>query len=180
VMLNRVAGRRARGGNCNGPAVIGEFVQDIPTNFIMQFRGPQGEIIADAPVAVLWADVQPDSWYGKHYTNQACQAYTTDRNGEVRADRFLFARDGRLVHTYGHANSVPLLRVTHAGRDYFAFFEVSELNMLATVTNARTATPTVTITLPLRTGAPTPMEPTADRIPIPPWRTRTPFAVPPG
>jgi len=176
MMLNRVAGRRARGGNYNGPSVIGEFLQEIPTNFVLRFRGPHDEIIAAAPVAVFWANQMPDTWYGKSYTNALCRAYTTDANGEVRADRFLFARDGRIVHTYGYANSVPLLRVTQAGRDYFAFLEVSELNMLANTTNA--PAPVVTITLPLRTGPPTPLAPEAGRIAMPPWRTVTPFAAP--
>ena len=36
VMLNRIAGRRARGGNYNAPSVIGEFLQEIPERFCLR------------------------------------------------------------------------------------------------------------------------------------------------
>ena len=173
VMLNRVAGRRARGGNYNGPEVIGEFLQDIPEHFIVRFRGPHDEIISNAAVKIYWAGRHEGDWYGKTYDNIPDREYSTDANGDLTADKFLFSPDGKIVHTYGWANSKPLVRIDFNGKSYYLFLEISELNIIANTTSQDV--PVLDMTVPLRTGNPEPLDPSYGRYPLADWRTVTPF-----
>jgi hypothetical protein len=173
VMLNRVAGKRARSGNYNGPAVIGEFLQDIPEKFKVRFTGPEGEVLAGAPVTVYWATRQEGNWYGKTYDNTPDRTYTTDAQGCITADKTLFSDSGRITHTYGWANSVPVIRIDYKGQSYYLFLEVSELNIMATVSKG--TEPVIDMRVPLRTGDPQPIDRAHGRDILPDWRTVAPF-----
>lgn len=173
VMYNRVAGKRARGGNCNSPAVIGEFLQDIPDVFKIRFSGLDGDVLAACPVKVYWATRQEGNWYGKTYDNTPDRTYTTDARGCISADKTLFSDSGKITHTYGWANSVPLIRIDHKGQSYFLFLEVSELNIRANTSHA--AAPVIDMTVPLRTGDPQPLDRAYGRDIIPDWRAVAPF-----
>jgi hypothetical protein len=172
-MFNRVAGKRARGGNYNSPAVIGEFLQDIPETFQVRFTGPNGEILAGAPVSVYWATRQEGSWYGKTYDNTPDRTYATDTRGCITADKTLFSDSGRITHTYGWANSVPIIRIDYSGQSYYLFLEVSALNIMANT--AKDAEAILDMPVPLRTGDPQPLAPDYGRDTLPPWRTVAPF-----
>ncbi len=126
---NRVAGKRARGGNCNGPSVIGEFLQDIPARLVYEFVDPNGQPLADAEVWGYRARGTGKDWYTKVFEDPAGVKGRTDARGRVVFDRTLFAEDGKIVHTYGASNAVVLLRVTHGGQHYFLFEEVTDANI---------------------------------------------------
>ncbi len=129
LMLNRVAGRRARGGNCNSPTVIGEFLQEIPERIVYAFTDQHGNPLAGADLYVYQARRHEPDWYGKAYAEPPDILTQTDERGRVSFDRTLFSKDGRIIHGWGHANSVVLMRITHAGRHYFLFEEVSDCNL---------------------------------------------------
>jgi hypothetical protein len=172
-MYNRVAGQRARGGNYNSPSVIGEFLQDIPETFKIRFTGPRGELVASAPVNVYWATRQEGTWYGKIYDNTPDRTYTTDKDGCLTADKMLFSDTGKITHTYGWANSVPIIRIDYNGQSYYLFLEVSELNILANT--SKDPEPVIEMTVPLRTGDPQPLARDYGRDKIPAWQTVAPF-----
>jgi hypothetical protein len=175
VMLNRIAGQRAQGGNCNGTCRIGSYIQDIPKQFKIEFVGPNGEVLANDPVKVYWAGPK-DEWYGKLYDNTVDREFTTDANGCITTDRMFFAADGKLIHTYGHSNLVTIVRIDHAGQTYYIFLEVPEVNMLANT--SKDPVPVLRKVVPLRTGEPTPLPADYDRRRAPDWHTRTLFDVP--
>lgn len=126
---NRVAGKRARGGNCNGPTVIGEFLQDIPKKLVYVFVDQDGKPLAGADVWAYQAQGTGKDWYTKVYADPAGVQASTDAQGRVELDRTLWSRDGKIRHTFGHSNAVALVRVTHDGRHYFLFEEVSDANI---------------------------------------------------
>jgi hypothetical protein len=175
VMLNRVAGQRAQGGNCNGTSRIGSYLQDMPKQFKIAFVGPSGEALANDPVKVYWAQPR-DEWYGKLYDNTVDREFTTDSNGCITTDKTFFAADGKIVHTYGHSNVVTIVRVDHESRTYYIFLEATEVNMLANV--SKEPVPLLRKVVPLRTGEPRPLPPDYDRRRAPDWHTRTLFEVP--
>jgi hypothetical protein len=160
LMYNRVAGQRARGGNYNGPTVIGEFLQDIPDTFYLQFLSTNNVPLKKASVKVYWATRDEGSWYGKFYDNEVDKEYTSNAKGIVKADKFLFAEDGKIIHTYGHANGVPIIRVDYNGETYFTFLEVSTLNMIANSPQKK-GVPIIKLRIPLRKKGekPTPPSP---------------------
>ncbi|MBN2447058.1 MAG: hypothetical protein JXO22_10045 [Phycisphaerae bacterium] len=126
---NRVRGQRARGGNCNAPKTIGEFLQDIPERVVLDFVDTEGEPLANAEVWVYRARGTGVDWYSKKYVDEPDLRTKADKNGRVVFDRTLWAEDGKIIHTYGHSNSVALLRVTYNGQHYFLFEEVTDANL---------------------------------------------------
>ncbi|HOM72004.1 MAG TPA: hypothetical protein PLP86_07135 [Armatimonadota bacterium] len=126
---NRVAGKRARGGNCNAPATIGEFLQEIPERLIYQFFDTEGNPLADADIWVYRARGTGKDWYTKVYEDTPGVKARTDAEGRVVLDKTMFAEDGRIRHTYGFSNSVVLVRVTYKGQHYFLFEEITDPNL---------------------------------------------------
>ena len=126
---NRVAGRRGRGGNCNSPPNIGEFLQDIPARLVYEFVDEKGRPLSGAEVQVHRARGTGNGWYTKRYVNEPDLVTQADERGRVTFDRTLFAADGVIRHTYGVSNGVVLVRVTYEGRHYYLFEEVTDPNI---------------------------------------------------
>jgi len=158
---NRVSGWRARGGNCNSPPTIGEFLQDIPTRLIFEFTGDDGRPLAGAVVYAYRARGTGKDWYAKVYEDPPDVQATADDRGRVTFDRTLWAADGRIVHTFGHSNGVVLLRVTYGGQHYFLFEEVTDANLAYNLGHRDEYV--FARRLELRTGPPRPEEWRADR-----------------
>lgn len=156
LMLNRVTGKRARGGNCNSPSVIGEYLQEIPAKLVYVFTDAEGQPLANADVWAYQARPDPQAWYGKIYADPPDVQTRADAQGRATFDRTLFARDGKIVHTFGHANSVVLLRVTHEGQHYYLFEEVSDCNMAYALGQREEAV--FSRKVRLRAGEPSPAE----------------------
>ena len=175
VMLNRVAGQRAQGGNTNGTSRCGAYLQDIPKQFRIKFVGPKGEVLANDPVKLYWAAPQ-EGWYGKLYDNEADRQYQTDADGAITVDPTFFSKDGKIIHTWGHSNAVPIVRIDHQGKTYYVFLEVSEVNMLANT--SKDPIPTLVEEIPLRDGEPTPLPADYRRVGVPDWRLRTAWEPP--
>jgi hypothetical protein len=151
-----VKGQRARGGNCNAPATIGEFLQDIPDKLVYEFIDKEGKPLANARVSVYRARGDGTRWYGKQYPAEPDVKKMTDQNGCVCFDRTLWSEDGKIRHTYGHSNAVALLQLTYRGRHYFLFEEVTDANLAYNFGHRDTYTFTRQITL--RQGEPSPEE----------------------
>lgn len=126
---DRVRGQRARGGACNSPPTIGEFLQDIPDKCIYQFVDTERRPLAGAEVLVYRSQPLGKHWYTKVYEDKPELRFTADAEGRIEADRHLWSEDGRIRHTFGHSNGVALLRVIHEGRSYFLFEEVTDANL---------------------------------------------------
>ncbi len=173
AMWNRIAGQRAQGGNQNGTSNIGVYLQDIPKKFKIKFVGPNGEVLADDPVRVYWAAPKENEWYAKLYDNIPDYRDRTDSNGCITTDATFFAADGKIIHTWGHSNAVPIVRIDHNGKTYYVFVEVSQVNMLRET--SKEEVPMLTVTVPLRDGEPTPLPADYGRYTLPDWRLRTPF-----
>lgn len=126
---NRRAGWRARGGNCNSPPTIGEFLQDIPTRCIYKYVDQAGNPLANADVRIYQARGTGKDWYSKLYPAEPDLRATTASDGTLILDRTLWSADGVIRHTYGHANGVALVQVIHDGQHYFLFEEVTDANI---------------------------------------------------
>lgn len=153
---NRRAGWRARGGNCNGPPTIGEFLQDIPKRLIYQYVDQDGEPLAGADIWVYQARGTGKDWYSKKYPAEPDIRKRTDADGKVEFDRKLWSADGRIRHTYGHSNGVALVHVIHEGQHYFLFEEVTDANIAYNLGHPDEYT--FTRQIELRDGAPSPDE----------------------
>lgn len=176
VMLNRVAGVRPTKGNANGSSDIGAYLYDIPKSFKIKFTGPNGETLANDPVKVYWAGPKDNEWYGKFYDNVVDREFTTDSEGCITTDITFFDKNGKIIHTYGYANTVPIVRVDHLGKTYYIFIEVSQVNMIYNL--SKDPVPTLTVEVPLRDGEPTPLSIDYGRRILPDWRLRNQFDMP--
>ncbi len=125
--LNRIGGQRARCGNMNAPCNIGEYLQDLPENNHILFVDPFGHPRVGADVRVYRATSGP-GWYGKTFDNTPDLFFTTDANGYAHLPRNPF-RNGPILHTYGEANSVVILRIAHLGYVWYEFLEAAAFNI---------------------------------------------------
>ncbi len=125
----RVKGWRARGGNCNAPPVIGEFLNDLPTKMVYQYEDQNGRRLAGAEVWVYRAEGDGTSWYGKVFDDTPDIKTTTNAEGHAVFDGTLFSADGRITHTYGCSEGVVIVRVTCDGKHYFTFEECTDPNI---------------------------------------------------
>lgn len=126
--LERVAGKRARGGNMNAPSVIGEYLNDLPEQNIIEFILPTGEPATGATVKIWQAQPKQGDWYGKIYEGKPTITLIADDRGKVALGKNPFWAD-RIPHTYGHAASVLLMAITHNGSHYIHFQEVTDFNI---------------------------------------------------
>jgi len=154
LMLNRIAGKRARKGNYNAPGVIGEYLQEIPSRLTYEFVSAQGKPLANADVWIYQATPQRPSWYGKTFEDKPAIKEQTDARGRVTLDRTMFAPDGRIIHTWGHSNGVVLVRITFKGQHYYLFEEVTDANIAYNLGERDHAV--FRRTIKLRTGDPSP------------------------
>lgn len=138
-------------GNMNSPWDIGVFMQDLPTNNYIQFVDQVGKSLSGAQVYVYQSGYEGQSWYGKKFDNVADYTLTADATGTVKLPKNPFGTS--IVHTWGHANSVMILKVRYGGQLYFMFQEVTDFNMAywsGNTVNAYYIRP-----IDLRSGAPT-------------------------
>ncbi|MBI9017973.1 MAG: PQQ-binding-like beta-propeller repeat protein [Phycisphaerae bacterium] len=126
--LNLIAGQRAKCGNCNAPCNIGVFLQDLPQNNHVRFVDQGGKPWAGANVRIYEAEAGP-GWYGKTIDNTWDQQYGTDENGYIHLPRNPFNPGGNIIHTYGNANSVMVLRIGFGEQIWYRVMEVSDFNM---------------------------------------------------
>lgn len=127
--LNLIAGHRATYGNYNAPGNIGVFMQDLPSQNYLVIKDDVGNVLSGADVKVFRANPQAGVWYGKYYDNIPDLHVTADSNGVVALSRCPFSATGTIVHTYGHSNSVLIIRAEHAGKIGYGFLEVTAFNM---------------------------------------------------
>jgi len=125
--LNLIAGNRAVCGNYNSPCNIGAFLQDLPQNNHLQILDGFGRPRSGANVRVYQAAAGP-GWYGKTIDNTYDLEFVTDAQGFAHLPRNPFT-GGDIIHTYGQANGVMVLRIAHAGRVWYRFLEVTEFHM---------------------------------------------------
>lgn len=126
---NRVAGRRARGGNCNAPETIGEFLQDIPKELTLQFVDQTGQPLADAEIRVYRARGNGKDWYAKVYPTEPDVVGKPDGEGRYVTNSTLWAEDGKIRHSFGFSNAVAFIQLTYRGQHYFLFEEVTDANI---------------------------------------------------
>jgi len=129
MCYERVRGWRARGGNCNGPPNIGEFLNDFPAQMVYQYKDQNGRPLAGAGVWVYQAKGDGMSWYGKVFEDAPAIKTKTDSKGRVLFDRTLFSADGMVQHGYGWSEGVVIVRITFKGKHYFTFEECTGPNI---------------------------------------------------
>jgi len=127
--MNLIVGHRAILGNYNAPGNIGEFMQDLPLQNQLLLKDDQGNILSNADVKVYRAIPQAGVWYGKYYDNIPDLQLSAGGNGLVSLGHCPFSSTGTIVHTYGHSNSILIIRVEHAGKIGYGFLEVTAFNM---------------------------------------------------
>lgn len=124
----RVAGRRARGGNMNSPSVIGEWLEtDVPARSRFRFLLPDGRPAAGAELLIWHARPREGDWYGKTYTGEPDRRLRLGDDGEIAFEGLPYPKPIR--HTYGHANTVNLCVVRHRDRIYVHFMEISDFHL---------------------------------------------------
>ncbi|MCA1948144.1 MAG: hypothetical protein LDL56_07715 [Armatimonadetes bacterium] len=124
----RVAGKRARGGNTNSPSVIGEWLKtDLPRRTAWRFLLPDGTPASGARVWIWRAQPDPSAWYGKRFEGDPDLRLRLDADGRVAFDGTPFPKEIR--HTFGEANTVLLFLVRTPQGDFVHFQEISDLNL---------------------------------------------------
>jgi photosystem II stability/assembly factor-like uncharacterized protein len=128
---NRIAGQRPVCGNYTAPCNLGEYLNDIPDNNLVEVRWPDGSVIPTALVEAYQArpyDPHP-TWYGKSYTNTADLVLVTDSSGRASLGAFPLGSAPPVAHGYGFSNAVLLLKIVADGRLGVQFLEVTRLNL---------------------------------------------------
>ena len=126
--LNLIAGERALCGNYNASCNIGVFLQDLPEHNHVRFVDTEGNPWVGAEVKLYRSTAGP-GWYGKTIDNTADAQYYSDGDGYVHLPKNPFNPGGKIIHTYGHANSVFVFRVSYGEQVWYRFTEVSDYNM---------------------------------------------------
>jgi hypothetical protein len=125
---NRIAGRRARKGNQNGPDDIGDYLrEDLPERNHVRFTDRNGSPLAGATVEIHQARGNQDEWYGKIYPQTPDLTFVTDADGWIVLPQNPFGTP--LKHGYSHANSVLLFVVNAGGTVRTALQEVTDFNL---------------------------------------------------
>ncbi len=186
---NRIIGQRPVCGNYNAPCNIGEYLNDIPEENVLEIRNLQGVPISWAQVEVYQANPFP-IWYGRYFDGTPDIIKTAGSAGRVDLGSFPFGYGDTIEHTWGISNALILIKITSGGEMVYRFFEVTQSNeaywsgdvqtAVYTITadlpfsEAPTHTPTPTIT-PILTNTPTP---TITSTPTAPPLTNTPTITP--
>lgn len=128
--MNLIAGHRAVCGNMNAPCNIGVYIQDLPAeNVLKVVEENTGNVCVNANVKFYQASALAGHWYGKKYDNIPDIEMNTDANGQLLMGHCPFSSDGTIVHTYGNANGLLILRIEYDGNIYYRFLESSEFNL---------------------------------------------------
>ncbi len=121
---NRIAGRRAKGGNYNAPSSIGEWLNtDLPETNVVTIVDHLGNPIPGADVKI-YQSTGASGWYAKDYDNIPDYEFVTDADGTIRLPRNPFGTT--IVHGYGNANGVLIFRIEVDGETYYRFHEVTK------------------------------------------------------
>lgn len=126
---NYIAGKRARGGNYNAPTVIGEYLQLHPEKNTFTFTDEKGNPLAGAEIWIYRSIGTGTGWYDKNYDNKVDYKTTLDEKGQTDLPWTIFSEEGRIIHTYGNANSKVIVRINYQGKVGFEFIECSDFNM---------------------------------------------------
>ncbi len=129
LLWNRIAGQRARGGNYNSPEVIGEYLQEHPEKNTFTFVDKEGTPLVNAGIWIYRTVGSGKAWYDKTFDNVVDLKFTLDDRGMVDLPWTIFSDDGTIVHTFGKANGIVLVRVNDRDRIGFEFIEVSGFNV---------------------------------------------------
>ena len=142
---NRIAGQRPVCGNFNAPCNIGEYLNDIPQQNILELRRQNGEALVGARVQVHQGKPFP-VWYGKVFLNTPDAIAFSDAAGHVGLGPTPFG--GSVTHTWGHSNAELLLVISSGGETVYRFFEVTEPNEAYWAGHTLSATYVITTALP--------------------------------
>jgi len=125
---NRIAGKRPVCGNYNAPCNVGEYLNDIPADNIVELRWPDGKVIPDARIEVYQARPFPIA-YGKTYLSSPDFVVVTDEGGRASLGAFPFGKKPPIIHGYGHSNAVLLLKIVAQNKVGVVFLEVTDFNI---------------------------------------------------
>jgi hypothetical protein len=124
---NRIAGQRACCGNSNAPSNLGEYLNDMPQQNVVEVRDDAGRPLVGARVEVYRAKPFP-AWYGKVYWRKPDAVHWTDDRGRARLGRNPFTGGADVTHGYGHSDAVVLLGISSDERTTYRFLDVTEAN----------------------------------------------------
>ncbi len=136
---NRIAGQRPCCGNANAPANIGEYLNEIPAENIIELRGSDGLPIPGARLEIYRARPLP-VWYGKVFMNTPDAVYQTDALGQVHLQSDLFSGEETITHQHGHSNALVLLKFSGPGWDAYRFLDITQANIAYWSGDSETAT----------------------------------------
>jgi hypothetical protein len=139
---NRIAGQRPKCGNANAPCNLGEYLVEIPSQNILRLTWSDQSLAANVRVEVYQAKPFP-IWYGTSYEVNPDFVLRSDASGKVNLGGNPF-RDP-IVMTYGHTNTVILLKVIGQGKLGTLFFDISQANIAYWSGNHDSATYPLTI-----------------------------------
>lgn len=128
VAWNRIAGQRPVCGNYNAPCNVGEYLNDIPADNVVELRWPDGTAIPGAYIEVFQARPYP-IMYGKTYRSTPDFVVTTDESGRASLGAFPFGKKPPIVHGYGHSNAVLLLKIIAGDKVGAVFLDVTDFNI---------------------------------------------------
>jgi hypothetical protein len=143
--LNLIAYDRAVCGNMNAPCNIGVYVQDLPQNNHVRIEDTNGYPRGNADVEIYNSVGVPGVWYGKRFDDTPDQFFTSDANGYIQLPRNPFNPGGNIIHTYGNANGVIILRIQQGSQIWYRFMEVTAFNLEYWAGNTQDAYYTITL-----------------------------------
>ncbi len=125
---NRIAGQRPVCGNYNAPCNIGEYLNDLPSNNVLEIHGIDGTPLYGARVEIYRAKPFP-IWYGKVFLPPKDAMYFTNSQGRVNLGKSPFATNSSIIHTYGYSNATILIKISKNNESIYRFFDVTEANV---------------------------------------------------
>lgn len=134
---NRIAGQRPVCGNANAPSNLGEYLVEMPAENILEIRWPDG-----SPAAGAWVEVYRSKpfpiWYGTSYESTPDMTLLADGYGRANLGSQPFG--ATIVHTFGHSNTILLLKVIGQGKLGAIYWDITAANIAYWSGNHSTAT----------------------------------------
>jgi hypothetical protein len=129
VMMNAMAGQRARRGNYNEPWDLGWFLDDIPAGNRVQFLRYDGRPVANTPIRIYRAKPAPEvAPYAMRFSAPPDFNFTTDGEGRVTLPANVFADDG-ITAFVDRSNGVAVVELLSEPQRQWAFLESLHFNL---------------------------------------------------
>lgn len=149
--LNRIAGKRNKGGNFNAPSSYGEYVYDLPQTNYLKIVDVSGAPIKNALISIYQA-INKDVGFD----NVPHIVGVTDENGLINVGKNPFG-DNLLVDIIDSVSDEVIVKIKSGQESDYQFVEVGDFNLAYWSGQTTSATHTISTRLNSHNTSPSPL-----------------------